>query len=273
MTVYATASAPLFFNLSSFALTLLLLACVVGTTVAGIFIGRTMRHHHETLREPYGVLQAALLGFMALIMAFGLSLAVGRYEGRRAALVDEANAIGTTYLRAQTLHEPARGQSIALLRRYADVELQLAHTLPSSAAERRVEATADGLQRQLWAIAGKEIGAAPVASAPRLYLESLNATIDAQGVRVAAFSNRVPTPVLLLELIGAAIALGLLAVYLSILGRGVVPVLISAALVTAILLVTFDLDRPTRGFIRDPTTPLNNLVASMALPPAAAPPP
>src|SRR3954468_3967808 len=167
MTVYADASAPLFFNLSSFALTVLLTACVVGTTVAGIFIGRSMRHHHETLREPYGVLQAALLGFMALIMAFGLSLAVGRYEGRRAALVDEANAIGTTYLRAQTLHEPARSQSIALLRRYAPVELQLAHTVPYSPNEVRVEATADDLQRQLWAIAATEMGASPVASAPR----------------------------------------------------------------------------------------------------------
>src|SRR3954447_9444275 len=180
MTVYADASAPLFFNLSSFALTVLLTACVVGTTAAGIFIGRSMRHHHETLREPYGVLQAALLGFMALIMAFGLSLAVGRYEGRRAALVDEANAIGTTYLRAQTLQEPLRGQSIALLRQYAAVELQLAHTIPNSAAERRVEAQADGIQRQLWAIAGQAMGDAPVASAPRIYLESLNATIDAQ---------------------------------------------------------------------------------------------
>jgi len=273
MKVVAVSSAPLFFDLPSLALSALLLACVVGTAVLGIFIGRAMRQHHETLREPYGVLQAALLGFMALIMAFGLSLAVGRYEGRRAALVDEANAIGTTYLRAQTLREPGRGQSIALLRRYAAVELQLAHTVPDSPAERRVEASADDLQRQLWAIAGQAIGAAPVASAPRLYLESLNATIDAQGVRVAAFSNRVPTPVLLLELVGAAVALGLLAVYLAILGRGVVPVLLSATLVTAILLVTFDLDRPTRGFIRDPTTPMNNLVVEMALPPAAAPPP
>ena len=190
MTVYADASAPLFFNLSSFALTVLLTACVVGTTVAGIFIGRSMRHHHETLREPYGVLQAALLGFMALIMAFGLSLAVGRYEGRRAAVVDEANAIGTTYLRAQTLHEPQRGRSIALLQRYGSAELQLAHTVPDSAAERRVEAEADSLQRQLWAIAGQAIGDAPVASAPRLYVESLNTTIDAQGVRVAAFTPK-----------------------------------------------------------------------------------
>ena len=269
----SSSGAPLFFNLSSFALAAVLVLSVLGTTVAGIFVGRAMHSHHETLREPYSVLQAALLGFMGLIMAFGLSLAVGRYESRRAALVDESNAIGTTYLRAQTLHEPQRSQSIALLRRYAVVELQLAHAVPNSTREKRVEAAADDLQRQLWAIAGTAMGAAPVASAPRLYVESLNSTIDAQGVRVAAWSNRVPTTVLLLELVGAAVALGLLAVYLAILGRGVVPVLVAAALVSAILLVTFDLDRPTRGLIKDPTGPLVQLIASMALPPAAAPPP
>ena len=53
-----------------------------------------------------GSLQTALLGFVGLILAFGLALAVGRYETRRAIVVAEANAIGTTYLRAQTLAEP-----------------------------------------------------------------------------------------------------------------------------------------------------------------------
>jgi Fur family ferric uptake transcriptional regulator len=92
--------------------------------------------------------------------------------------------------------------------------------------------------------------------------------IDAQGTRIAALSNRVPTTVLLLEIIGSAVALGLLAVYLAILGRGVLPVLVAAALVVAILLVTFDLDRPTRGFIRDPTAPLTQLLVTMNAPPA-----
>lgn len=273
MAVSAAAGAPLFFDLSSVALTLTLMLVIIGTTVLGIVVGRSMRRHHETMREPYGVLQAALLGFMGLIMAFGLSLALGRSEDRRAALVSEANAIGTSYLRAQTLPEPARSESMALLRRYAANELRLGHFVPGSAGAVRVEASADDLQRQLWAIGATTLGAAPVASAPRLYVESLNTTIDSQGVRVAALSNRVPTTVLLLEVIGAAVALGLLAVYLAILGRGVVPVLVAATLVAAILLVTFDLDRPTRGFIRDPTTPLTQLLGSMALPPAAAPPP
>jgi hypothetical protein len=65
----------------------------------------------------------------------------------------------------------------------------------------------------------------------------------------------------------------LLAFYLAILGRGVFTVLLAAALVTLLLLlVTFDLDRPTRGLIRIPSTSLTDLRASMVLPPAASAP-
>jgi hypothetical protein len=96
--------------------------------------------------------------------------------------------------------------------------------------------------------------------------------IDMQTVRVAALNNRVPGAVLAVEVIFAAVALGLLAFYLAILGRGVVPVLLAAALIGSLLLVTFDLDRPTRGLIRVPATPLTSLRASMELPPAAAAP-
>ena len=80
-----------------------------------------------------------------------------------------------------------------------------------------------------------------------------------------------PGAVLGLEVIGAAIALGLLALYLSVLGRGLAPMLLAGALVTMLLLVTFDLDRPVRGLITVPSTPLVTLRASMALPPAAGP--
>jgi hypothetical protein len=74
--------------------------------------------------------------------------------------------------------------------------------------------------------------------------------------------------VLTLEVVAAALALGLLAFYLAILGRGALVVLIAAGLVCMLLLVTFDLDRPTRGLIDVPSTPLDNVRASMSLPPA-----
>ena len=108
----------LFFSLSGWALALIILAVMAGVTAAGIVLGRFLRKHSETLREPLGVAQGALLGVVALILAFGLTLAVGRYEDRRAAVVAEANAIGTTYLRAQLLAEPVRDRSLTLLRSY-----------------------------------------------------------------------------------------------------------------------------------------------------------
>ena len=93
-----------------------------------------------------------------------------------------------------------------------------------------------------------------------------------QTVRVAGLNTGVPGGVRAVEVVGAAVAHCLLAFYLSLLGRGVVTVLLAAALVTLLLLVTFDLDRPTRGLIRVPDTPLKSLRASMALPPAATGP-
>ena len=101
----------MFFRLNSLELGLIVFGILLGTTLLGAFAGRHLRTRTE-LREPFGVLQAALLGLVALVLAFGLTMAVGRYDSRRAAVVDEANAIGTTYLRAQTLREPMRTRSL-----------------------------------------------------------------------------------------------------------------------------------------------------------------
>jgi len=261
----------MFFSLSSWALALLILAVVGSFIVAGVVLGRYLRKHSESLREPFGALQAALLGVVGLILAFGLSLAVSRHEDRRAAVVADANAIGTTYLRAQLLAEPARSRSLALLREYADLALRLSSEVPNSSAMRRTSAEQNVVQRRLWRVAGQAVDAAPLATAPRLYVDSLNTMIDQQTVRISALNNRVPAAVLTLEVIGAAVALGLLGFFLSVLGRGLLPMIFAGTLVTMLLLVTFDLDRPTRGLITVPSTPLESLRASMALPPAARP--
>jgi type IV secretory pathway VirB2 component (pilin) len=261
-----------FFSLPSWALALILIAIVGAATAAGYAIGHYLRRHQESLREPFGVLQAALLGVVGLILAFGLSLAVGRYEERRAATVDESNAIGTTYLRAQLIAEPARTESLQSLRRYTDLAIRVTKEVPNGAGMRRTTAAEGAVQRRLWHLAGQAIDAAPLASADRLYVDSLNATFDAQSTRLAALNNRVPPAVLALEVFGAAVATGLLALHISVLGRGLVALTAAAALMTLLLLVTFDLDRPTRGLITVPSTSLVSVRASMVLPPAAEPP-
>jgi len=260
------------FRLTSLELAILLFAVVLGATALGIFLGHRVRHLSDDLKEPFGVLQGALLGVVGLILAFGLSLAVTRYEDRRASVVDEANAIGTTYLRAQTLQEPIRSESLALLTRYTERAVELSDTVPGSGEAKLAADREELLQRRLWALGGQAVDAEPVASAPRLYIETLNEMIDAQGVRVAALNNQVPIAVFILEVMGAALALGLLASYLAILGRGVVAVALASLLVAFLLLVIADLDRPTRGMIRVPDTALRSQLASMRLPPPAGPP-
>ncbi len=261
----------IFFRMGTLELTLVIYGLLLGATAIGLWIGRTMRSRAESLRDSFSVVQGALFGFMALVLAFGLSLSVGRYEARRVAVVAEANAIGTTYLRAQTLEEPVRTQSLRLLEQYTDDSIGLSKAVPGSAAQAKAVAVSGELQRRLWSLAGQALDAAPVASAPRLYVESLNEMFDAQTARVAGLGNRVPTTVLALEVLGAAIALGMLATHLAVLGRGVFSGVLAAVLIGSILLVTFDLDRPTRGLIRVPSSALDRLRTSYEAGPAAIP--
>lgn len=174
----------MFFQLSSWALALILSAVVLGSAALGFLLGRSWRGRAENLREPFAVLQTALLGVVGLVLAFGLAMAVGRYESRRAAVVEEANAIGTTYLRAQTLPEPIRSRSLNRLVRYTDSQIGLSNAEPDSPGARHAAAVGLQLQRELWALAGQALDDAPRASAPRLYVESLNELINSQTVRL-----------------------------------------------------------------------------------------
>jgi hypothetical protein len=262
----------MFFRVPSWLLALGILVLIAAVTLGGYVAGRYLRKHLDSVREPFGVLQAALLGVVALVLAFSLSLAVGRYEDRRAATVTEANAIGTAYLRAQLIAEPARSRSLALFPKYTDLALRISNEVPGTSGMKRTTAAEGVLQRQLWQEAGLATDAAPLATAPRLYVESLNDAFDAQAARLSALTNRVPGAVLAIEVFGAAIALGLLALHISVLGRGLVAMLAAAVLVTLLLLVTFDLDRPARGLIKVPATPLAAVRASMVPPPAAEAP-
>lgn len=263
----------LFFRLDAWALTLVLAVLMAAATAAGLLLGRVLAGRSDDLREPFGILQAALIGFMGLILAFGLSLAVGRYESRRTDVVDEANAIGTAYLRAQTLAEPIRSESLLLLRDYTEASIRIADDVPGGAGQRDALRDSQALQRELWSLAGEALGEAPTLVAPQLYVESLTEAFEARTSRAAGLGNRVPTAVIVLDVVGAALALAVLALHLATFGRGIATVAAAAALVTLLLVVTFDLDRPTRGLIRVPSTPLTVAARAMEQPPAAEAPP
>ena len=159
-----------------------------------------------------------------------------------------------------------------LLRRYTDSRIALSDAVPDTTKFRRVSADGQKIQRQLWARAGDAMNTSPQSSAPRLYVETLNEMIDAQSTRLAALENRIPDAVMFLQIGVSAVAFGVLALYLALLGHGVLPPLVGAIMVAVMLLVILDLDRPHRGFINVPSTALVNERASMVAPPAAVGP-
>lgn len=102
------------------------------------------------MHQPVGVVQGALLGLIGLVLAFGLTMAVGRYDNRRAIVVQEANDIGTTYLRAQLLAEPSRSASLELLKQYADAAVDLADQVPDSRRFDEDVSQIGDIQQALW---------------------------------------------------------------------------------------------------------------------------
>src|SRR5215203_7501334 len=116
----------LMYDINAGLIAIALLAIVLVAIEAGYRLGR---RSHATVTDDdakthINATQSSTLGILALLLAFTFSLALQRFDTRSDAMVDEANAIGTAYLRAQMLPPPLRDETRALLREYADVRVE-----------------------------------------------------------------------------------------------------------------------------------------------------
>jgi hypothetical protein len=130
---------------------------------------------------PVGTMVRATLGLLVFILAFTFGLAAARFDTRRQVLLDEANAIGTTYLRAGMLLEQG-DQVRALLRDYVGVRLDAVRSGDVTEGIRRSE----NIQQQLWAKAETVGRKNPNSIVVGLFVQSLNELIDLHAKRVQA---------------------------------------------------------------------------------------
>lgn len=205
----------------------------------------------EAITQANSVL-VSMLGLLALLLAFTFSAALQRYEDRSQTVVAEANAIGTTYLRARLLPGGMQDEVQALLRQYLDVRIQ----------EGRVDATepelheslqqqAQLMQTQLWshAVRAAELDKSVVTSG--LFIQSLNELIDTSTTRNAALNRQVPEIVLLLMIATIVLTTATLGYASGIAGHRVtLAAFVLLILITLVVYLIIDLDRPRRGAIQ-----------------------
>jgi hypothetical protein len=244
---------------------LFLLAAEVG------FLAGRRHARRASDREPQiGPIQAALLGLLALLLGFSFAMAQSRYDARRALVLEEANAIGTAYLRAQLLPEPEASEIADALRRYVDVRLARLGERVDESSLREVVAESERLHAYLWerAVRASRKDARPVVS---LSITALNQVIDVHSARLAAFRNHVPDAVFLLLYFVAAVAMGVTGYANGLEShRSFWPTVTMAVLIAVVIATVMDLDRPRRGFITVSQQSMLDLRESLkAVPPAA----
>ncbi len=164
-------------------------------------------------------------------------------------VLEESNAIGTTFLRAQLLPEPPRQEVSNLLRRYVEVRTGfLSCRRDDKKLLREVRDKTERLQNQLWAD-GVAVGEKdPRAVTTGLFLQSLNEMIDLNATRITALENHVPEITLVLLYFVALMATGLIGYGCGLSGiRNFFVTIISSILIAAVIMVIIDLDRPSQG--------------------------
>jgi hypothetical protein len=239
---------------------------MAATLEAGYRLGRRHRDRvTEAARSQIGAIQGATLGLLALLLGFSFSLALQRHDDRGRALVAEANALGTAWLRSGLLPDALRGPAQASIAGYIRVRIE-STSLPQNEHARLAEFAGReaAMQQDLWrhALAAAAPTSALHPQISSLFVESINEAIDAYGVHAAALSRHVPQLVVLLLLLSFGLAGSIVGYASGVHGhRGVVSNTLMLGLITVLVYLIVDLDRPRRGLIMVDPAPMQALLA------------
>ena len=255
------------YNLNSIGIAGLLFVAMALAIERGYRLGlKSQPAANEAFKSHVNAIAASLVGILALLLGFTFSLALQRFDSRSEIVVDEANAIGTAHLRSQLLPASVRGDVQKLLREYLDLRvLASGITLAEQAERETLLAKADEIQAALWEYARKAAEQDPNPVTVGLFIQSLNELIDTFARRDAALNRHVPEVVLLL-LFGTFLMAGAIVGYSSgVAGhRASFVTYIMVALISILVFIILDLDRPRRGLIQVSQVSLIRLQGTIA---------
>lgn len=241
--------------------TLSILVLWASAELSARFLGRILdMTEHE--RDIFGYILGASLTLLGLIIGFTFSMAIGRYDQRKNLEEEEANAIGTEYLRVEMVPDPDAKEIQSLLRRYLDQRIVFYRSLDQ--AEQQETSVEAELQSQLWSAVKRAALPRPTPLAA-LAISGMNDVLNSQGYTQAAWRNRIPRSAWALM---AAIAIycnlliGFASRHTKTKLRAFLLLALPVVLTISFLLVA-DIDSPRRGLIRIRPQNLESLAQSL----------
>jgi hypothetical protein len=236
---------------------LLFAVLLFGGMLALLEVGRRLgirrqAEESESERTNLGTIEAAVFALFGLVVAFTFSGAADRFSQKRVLIADEANAIGTAYLRLQLLSEKAQPELRELFRRYVDSRLETYRKLPNMQAAEAEIAQTKKIQREIWTKAVTATtfqGSHP--DAGKLLLPALNNMIDITTTRGMALRTHPPNIIYAL-LFGLGLICSVLAGYrmAGVRRRSWLHTLGFLLIAVVVIYVILDVEYPRAGLIR-----------------------
>jgi len=205
----------------------------------------------DSAKSHIGTLENAVLALLALMLGFSFLMSLSRYDNRKELVLAEANAIGTAYLRAQLLPPPHNEEIQKLLRNYVDVRLKYSAAGIDDTKLREASQETERLGRQIWshAIDLSAEGLRP--DSVRLFIESMNEVLDLDEKRAMALKDQVPATIYLILYTVAAIGFAFVGYSAGLSGhRHLLVTVLIVVLISSVITLIADLDRPRRGLIK-----------------------
>jgi len=245
-----------------FTLSALCFVALVISVRVGIYSRKWQWALKENEREDFGIILAASLTLLGLIMGFSFSMASARYDQRKNYEEAEANAIGTEYLRADLLPSADAARVRGLLKQYLQQRVLFYQASDNRQLQEIATYTAR-LQDDLWAAVRVPASATPTPIVA-LVLAGMNDVLNSEGYTQAAWSNRLPIAAWGL-LAAISIFCALLIGYGSHRRSAALFLVVPLAVSISFFLIA-DIDSPRRGLIRVVPQNLASLSQSLRTP-------
>jgi hypothetical protein len=239
---------------------------IFASSEAGFRLSRT-RGPAVDGKDPSVLLETTAFTLLALLLGFSFAMALGRYDGRRATLLREANAINTTFLRGDLLDAKTASAVRADLGAYVAQRLAFARADAQPEQRSIADAKSTEIQRDMWKLAAQAAGRDPRSTTIPLFVAALNDTINAGTEERAVLTNHIPDVVIVWLLLIALIASFMMGYGFGRQGaHAVLFKAIFAVMVALVFGLVLDLDRPQRGIIRVNLAPLQTVQRTMEAP-------